>query len=124
MLKIIISIIVSVFFITRDALCYYLYPNMKTSVGDWDGSNALTMNIYAIVIGLSFLGMTLRTKYRITLFFCIIPCWFSFFDLLDRSFQIYNITQIDRVIIIPASILLSSLTYAYAQRRNIKKSLD
>jgi len=124
MLKIIIAIIVAVFFVTRDALCYYFYPETKAITGDWDGSNSITMNTYAVIIGLSFIGMTLKTKYEITLWFCIVPCWFSFFDILDRLFHIYYLTNSDRVIIIPVSIILSSLTYAYAQRRNIQESLD
>lgn len=112
MLKIIIAIIVAVFFVTRDALCYYFYPELKTSVGDWDGSNELTMNIYAVIILLSFVSACLPSKYKITLFFTLIPVWFSLFDLIDRSFRIYTLTNLDRVFIIPFSIFLAALTYA------------
>lgn len=111
MAKIIIAIIVGLFFVVRDAVCHYRFPDMKIRE-EWNGANELTMNTYAVIIGLSFISACLPTKYKITLFFTLIPVWFSIFDLLDRSFRIYNLTSIDRVFVIPASIFLAALTYA------------
>jgi len=111
MAKITIAIIVGLFFVVRDAVCHYRFPDMKIRE-EWNGANELTMNTYAVIIGLSFISACLKTKHRITLLFTLIPVWFSIFDLIDRSFKIYNLTSIDRVFVIPASIFLAALTYS------------
>lgn len=121
MSKIVIAILVGLFFVIRDAACFYFFPDMKIRE-EWNGANELTMNAYAVIIGLSFVSACLKTKYQITLFFTLIPVWFSVFDLVDRSFKIYELTSIDRVFVIPASIFLAALTYAIITQIYDKRS--
>lgn len=127
MLKIIISIIATVLFVVRDNLCWYKYPNMRTITGEWDGSNSLTMNFFAVIIALGFIYGALPTKHKVTVFFGLVPVWLCAFDLFDRLvFHIYYRTPIDNFFILVA-IFLAALTYIlneiYAQRK-YKSTID
>lgn len=115
MIRLVLNILVLIFFVGRDALCYYFFPEMKTEVGDWDGSNDLTMNIYSAIIFICFVNQFLPLKYFATYFFSFTVLWFSIFDVTDRFLGIYEFTGIDKVFTIPSSFILGSLShYFYA----------
>ena len=111
MIRLITSILVCLLFVLRDPLCYFFYPNLKTITGDWDGSNALTMNIYSGLLFLSFARAFFKVRYKETYIFEFAVCWFSFFDILDRILGVYNFTRLDQVFIIPCCIILATITH-------------
>jgi hypothetical protein len=123
LIRLVLNILVLVFFIGRDALCYYFFPEMKTVTGEWDGSNDLTMNIYSGVIFICFVNQFLTLKYFVTYFFSLTVLWFSIFDVADRCLGIYEFTGMDKVFTIPASLILGSITYyfyaAYLREKTI-----
>lgn len=111
MLKLVLVIITLAFFTLRDALCYFFYPNLKLVTGEWDGANALTMNIYAGIVITSILISFLKTKYWLTDYFQIVTLFFCLFDILDRCMGLYQTYEIDKIIIAPACFLLPSFYY-------------
>ena len=121
MLKLILSILVLAFFTLRAPLCYFIYPNMVTSTGDWDGSNALTMNIYAGIIMLSVLISTFKTKYFITDYFQYVTFLLCASDILDRMLGIYSFGTFDLVYTIPICFLLPSIYYLLKYARSRKR---
>jgi len=122
MLKLIIVILMPVLFVARETLRLHFYPNLVTVTGEWDSSNALTMNVYACIIGLTFLQSTLPTKCQITYFFIFISIWESFFDVLLRlAFHEYFKTEKDKIFIHLTCIILASITYAVTQNRRLNK---
>lgn len=111
MIRLLISISTCLFFVLRILLCYFFYPEMQTDAGDWDGSNALTMNMLHLILLFAFLKTFLHVKYEITYLFDIGVLWFSFADIADRILGQYNLTQLDQVFIIPCCVILSTLTH-------------
>lgn len=111
MIRLLISISIVLFYCLRDPLCFFFYPELRTVTGEWDGANALAMNIYALLIFMSFIKTFLKVKYEITYLFDIGVVWFSLANIIDRSMGLYNFTRLDQVIIIPSCIILSTLTH-------------
>jgi hypothetical protein len=112
MIRLIASILIAAFFILRDYLCQRYFPEMKTLKGDWDGSNSLTMNTYAVVLFLAFSTVFFQVKYSITYLFQFVVIWFSFADLVFRSFNLPVYTVFDTKIINPICVFLSIVTFA------------
>lgn len=112
MIRLIASILIAAFFILRDYLCQRYFPEMKTLKGDWDGSNSLTMNTYAVVLFLAFSTVFFQVKYSITYLFQFVVIWFSFADLVFRSFNLPVYTVFDTKIINPICVFLAIVTFA------------
>jgi hypothetical protein len=110
-IRLLISITVVLFFALGDTLGYFFYPDARTVTDEWDGSNALLMNVTSLLLFLSFLKTFLPVKYEITYLFDIGVLWFSFADIADRILGQYNLTQLDQVFIIPCCVILSTLTH-------------
>lgn len=111
MFRLVASILIAAAFIFRDYLCQRYFPEMKTLKGDWDGSNVLTMNSYALMLFLAFSSVFFQVKYRITYLFQFIVLWFSFADLLFRSLNLYDNTAIDKTIVSPLCAMCALVTY-------------
>lgn len=111
MIRLLISIFIVLFFTLRVMLCYSFYPEMQTNAGDWDGSNALTMNLLHGILLLAFVKSYFPVVYEINHFFDFAVIWFSIADVTDRMMGIYNLTRLDQVFIIPCCIILASLTH-------------
>jgi hypothetical protein len=86
--KIILAGIIGIVFVIRHHVCEHYFPEMKTVTGDWDGSNTLTMNCYAVIIGLALIIARISSsdKSRYVLDFSI---GVSLSDLYDRYTGVY-----------------------------------
>lgn len=125
MLKLVLVIIMLAFFTLRDAACYFFWPDLKTVTGEWDASNAFTMNIYASIVITSTLISFLKTKYWITEYFQIVTLLFCVLDISDRLLGLYQTYQCDKVVVAPLCFLLPSfyylLKYVNSKRNRINK---
>lgn len=124
MLKLILSILVICFYTLRAPLCYFFYPEMLTCTGDWDGSNALTMNVYSGIIMLSVLISFLKTKYLISDYLQMVTLLLCAADILDRSMGIYELGMFDLVYTVPVCFLLPSFYYLSQYVRTSRKGIN
>lgn len=111
MLKLTLVILRLLFFVLRSPLCFFFFPDTLTSAGDWDGSNSLTMNTYAVIVITSVLISFLKTKYWITDYCQVVTLLLCVADILDRSLGIYELGMFDLIYTVPVCFLLPSLYY-------------
>jgi len=123
MVKLLASIFVCCLFCMRDAVCEKYFPNMRTEVGEWDGANELTMNLFAAIIILMVVVSISKTVHPITNFFIYFIFCLSAFDVVDRIARHYTFDGFDLIFVIPISAIISASIYAYVYR-NGEKTID
>lgn len=53
-MKYVLPGILFLFFIIKDVLILRYFPDMATAAGEWDGANAMTMDMYSVGLFLSY----------------------------------------------------------------------
>lgn len=115
MIKLILSIIIPILFVSNYLVCEYLYPGFNKDWAIFIPMDKLAHNFWAVIVFLSVVASTLKTKYPITDYFLHLTAWLCFFDVLDRVAFDYNVYTPIQILF---GMVLASITYAYAQRCN------
>lgn len=108
-MRLVISIIVLLFFTFRERFCVWYFPDMKTVTGEWDASNDLTMNTFSLLFCLTFLfgRLGVSTKKEKLLWDIIIGISIS--DVADRVFFDINHYTKEDIGMLAFTIMISYL---------------
>lgn len=117
LIKLFVSILAPIAFLTNAPLCEYLYPGFDK---DWDifiPMDMLCHDTWSFNIFLYAVASTIKTRYYIGDAFLYFGMSLCGFDVLDRNFfHIYNTILLDLIFVIPCSIAFATLIYVRTNR--------
>lgn len=121
-----LMVIVGLFFTLRQTVLLYFYPNMAVNATDWDFSNAITNNVWAVVffILLAVIKILVSSEEKLLGYFTSVVMGISSADLVDKFIRgIRHKTSEDNMLLALSIVMpLIFLIYEY-NKPKLKKYL-
>ncbi len=115
--KIILTILTIILFVSNYAICNYFYPTDSDSdVSGWWG---LKSNLYAVIVALAFLSANIGAKGVVRFFFSV-GVGFALSNVIDKVyFNVMEFTNSDIYMIITTILISSFDFYKHSKYRKI-----